>query len=464
MAAVSAAAFCFNAPAPARADYQTAGISSVIDSASPRDIGIYLQNIGYFNVGDTLGGTTSTFQAPFGGQYEYIGYGCSPNSGGYSCTDYIRDSLGNPMIFTRIGVDCSTYGSCMFTFEGQDLATPTYVTHFTISTAGNYSLIATCDASGGGNCYGRSGNFTGSNSATALALYSYSSVGNTVTTLPYTFNVIIQSNLTSPGTPAPPSSITINFPLSGGTTPDFSNWVISTEALPGQGSITINYGISSSTLNYSDTLSSYSPFINTNPIAITKTNSLFFPPLSIPVEWFAQATYVSGTTTIQSAIVPFFINPNDSNPTSTATDTILASPFNGQGSGNGFTVAATSTDCVIVPSFWSDPASNNIALIENAICGGFTYLFLPSISQQTDLGNNFKSLGDQIKNKPPFGYFESAYQAFNNFQNNGTSSLINTSTSSQFSTIFTPLDEAISALLWILFGFWVVRTFRHLDT
>jgi hypothetical protein len=69
-----------------------------------------------------------------------------------------------------------------------------------------------------------------------------------------------------------------------------------------------------------------------------------------------------------------------------------------------------------------------------------------------------------VKNKPPFGYFTGAYGAITDFQNNGTSSVVDASTSAVFSPVFSPIDDGITILLWLGFALGVVRIFRNLDT
>lgn len=264
--------------------------------------------------------------------------------------------------------------------------------------------------------------------------------------------------------PAPSSSVSLEFPNQSSTIPDFTNWVVMPSNLISSGVMTVNYGQNSSSLQFSDSVF-YSPYVNIPPAVIHKSQSLWFPPLLNPATWYAQATFNDGSSTISSPLTTFYVNPNLSNPTSTTTSTILAAPFFGFGDNNDFTIAPTSTDCVLVPSFWSDPTGNNIAQIENGICGAFIYLFIPSKSQQVDMGNRFNAIGEQIKYKPPFGYFYGVYSGLQSFQNNGTSTPLGTaSTTTAFSVIFLPIDAGLSIMLWVIFAFWVVRTIRHLNT
>jgi hypothetical protein len=269
----------------------------------------------------------------------------------------------------------------------------------------------------------------------------------------------VNSLLTGGGAGAPTPSITLYAPTS--TVPDFQNWVVSEINAPTSSSyLSVQYGLSSSSFTYNDT-ASFSPFVSSNPTAVTKRNALWFPPLTVPATWYAEAYLLDYNSAViaTSSLETFSIDPN-APPPAASTSSILA-VFGSVSSGETSSTIVTTVNCQITSSsFFADPVGN----IQNGICNALTFLFVPNSAQQIDMSNRFNSLGTQVKNKPPFGYFTSAETALTSFQNNGTSTLISTSTAAAFGGIFGLLDDGIAVILWFGFALWIIRTFRNLNT
>jgi len=114
------------------------------------------------------------------------------------------------------------------------------------------------------------------------------------------------------------SQIELYFPsvsVASSSLPDFSKWrVLRTNIFDGY--IVINYALSTSTLGtvnaYQDTLQ-VAPGV-TLPSAfldVPKTRPLWFPPLTVPVTWYAQPSWTSydGLESAEGVIVEFSINP-----------------------------------------------------------------------------------------------------------------------------------------------------------
>lgn len=256
-------------------------------------------------------------------------------------------------------------------------------------------------------------------------------------------------------------TVSLSEAQNGVISPDFANWVISYTGLPASSSyLEVRYGQNSSTLTYSEKIS-FSPFINLSPIAIVKTQPLWFPPLTIPATWYAMVSVLdySNNVLVSSPLSSFYIDPGHSAPPVTTTS--IMAVYNSLSGGETSSTIATTVNCQYTSSsFIADPVGN----IQNGICNALSFLFLPNSPEQKDISNRFTSLGTQVKTKPPFGYFTSGYGALSNFQDNGTSTLMTASTSAAFGVIFTPIDDGITVLLWFGFVFWVIRTFRNLNT
>jgi hypothetical protein len=260
----------------------------------------------------------------------------------------------------------------------------------------------------------------------------------------------------------PPASVYLYAPTS--TVPDFENWVISETNAPSSSYyLAVDYGLSSSSFTYTD-IASFSPFVSTNPTPLTKTQSLWFPPLSIPAIWYAQAYLLdySHNVLASSPIETFEIDPNAPMCTVCSIEATLAI-FHSLGGGETSSTIPTTANCdTTSSSFLGDPVGN----IQSGICNALSFLFIPNSAEKADIGNRFSSLGNQIKNKPPFGYFTSAIDAFSSssFSDSATSSVVSTSTAAAFAGIFVLLDNGIAILLWLGFALWLIRTIRKLDT
>jgi hypothetical protein len=258
----------------------------------------------------------------------------------------------------------------------------------------------------------------------------------------------------------PPTTITLDFPVNSSTTiPDFTNWVIET-SYARAGNLSIHYGLVGSGFPYVDSIS-YSPFVNTNPLAIYKTQALWFPPLSVPANWQSYAELDMATSSVSSSIASFYIDPNAPNPTSTATTTRLAAPFSSLGGGGTSSTIPITTNCQYTSSsFLGDPVGN----IQQGICQALTFLFVPNDAQQQDISSRFGTIKNVISTKPPIGYFTAIQTDFNGLALGSSSvQLMDSSTSAALSPVFGTIDTGLAYMLWLLFGFWIFHRVRNFD-
>lgn len=83
------------------------------------------------------------------------------------------------------------------------------------------------------------------------------------------------------------------------------------------------------------------------------------------------------------------------------------------------------------------------------------YAFVPSQDSFTNLIN----LKNQVITKAPFGYFALVKDAMNTLSASATPSFTLATSSAIVQNIFNPLKTGISAVLWIAWGVWLIKTF-----
>jgi hypothetical protein len=101
---------------------------------------------------------------------------------------------------------------------------------------------------------------------------------------------------------------------------------------------------------------------------------------------------------------------------------------------------------------------DDLGTIAGALCRVITYLFFPS---QASL-NQFSQLKDIVANKPPFGYFTSIKNSLNSLNSTSTPAFVLTSEIENID-IFGTLKTGLTWILWIFFGFWVIKRIARLD-
>lgn len=105
---------------------------------------------------------------------------------------------------------------------------------------------------------------------------------------------------------------------------------------------------------------------------------------------------------------------------------------------------------------WTLTCDNQSGAFASSLCYIGGYLFVPN----EDIFNNFGDIYNQIKNKPPIGYFYAITDAFNGL---GTSTApYSLASVSAFSGFFSPIRTALAWILWLIFGFWVLNRLRHI--
>lgn len=207
-------------------------------------------------------------------------------------------------------------------------------------------------------------------------------------------------------------------------------------------STTINYGVQ---IRYSSTstISSTSDgtlgglVFNATDGANTATNYLF---LSSETTYYARA----------------FLQNSDTNAVMASSSVITFSTgiSAGGASGSWGTVTSTATS-----SEWVITCDPDEPLFTRSLCHLALVLFIPKTSDM----EQFNSLYNDIKDKPPIGYFGLVTDAINSISTSTTSTFALADLSSMESTFLSPLKAGVSFLLWLIFTFWLFHRFRHFE-
>ena len=138
-----------------------------------------------------------------------------------------------------------------------------------------------------------------------------------------------------------------------------------------------------------------------NPIVLTKSQPLWFPPLNVTTTWEAAPFLRRGSTTYTGSIVDFVVDA-DATSTTVSTSTLIGLIGLLVGGGEtSSTLATPTTNCQYTSSsFFGDPVGN----IQQGICQALVFLFIPNSAQQTNLTITVSTTFNPIRTKIPFGY------------------------------------------------------------
>jgi len=214
---------------------------------------------------------------------------------------------------------------------------------------------------------------------------------------------------------------------------DFNSWLLNYSAPSGDTTFVVHYGTSSTALSASSSIGlSLANGTYGQNILVPKTDAL-----SVGSYYWAQANVVqSGSNIATSTMINFQVAGN-----STIDSFAQFTPT---------APTSTSTDLTVT----CDPNSSYFA---NSFCKLFQYLFVPDPA----VWDNFKTLQNDLSNKPPFGYVSSVSSALGGLVSSSTPSTTGFNVLSGVSTLFTDLKTMLSWALWLIFGFWVFNKFRH---
>jgi hypothetical protein len=219
--------------------------------------------------------------------------------------------------------------------------------------------------------------------------------------------------------------------------------------------------------------------------------SLITPFYSPPYSWSATA-YLYATTTvaanlgvdnpgaaIASSTVNFSINPG----TPTATDTYpgVVQPYPSSTAGCG-------TSTPLFETTGSPPyfqINDPIPVIQVGVCKAMGSLFQMTPAQSTDINDRLVAIQNSVALKPPFAFFNelgntigyfavgtTTYSSYNPV--NGTIGgelviptttfvLMDASSTAGFSPLFTPIDDGLAVLIYVISLTWLLKRIRYVE-
>lgn len=309
--------------------------------------------------------------------------------------------------------------------------------------------------------YSVSNNFTSSNGGV---------LGNASSGLPW---VCLTTDSTYSNCNAPPAPI-ISFylPTNGGTTPDFSQWLINASNLSTSTlyRFDIIYNLSGGLTTYDDFNLTYSSY--SSAIAPVNKSQTLTSAYASTTAWYAQAYLYSTSSTsyflpTSSAIASTPLIFFTINPYATSTANTYGTLSGGETSSTILASTGCAFNTTSTPNFWNIPFSGiAIGDFEQAMCQVGQFLSIPNSSEQADITNRFNTLQNIVATKPPIGYFTLVKDDFSGITTSTASStvvLMNASTTAAFSPLFDPLDVGLAFCVWLLGCGWLFLRMRHLE-
>jgi hypothetical protein len=110
------------------------------------------------------------------------------------------------------------------------------------------------------------------------------------------------------------------------------------------------------------------------------------------------------------------------------------------------------------------PATASTTDPDFGIIGNYFYdLYTWLLKPQQSSFNQFNGLSGIIQTKAPFAYFYLVKTSLSGFNGSSTPAFTLATIGSVNTNIFTPIRTGLTWILWIIFGFWVIRNIRDLN-
>jgi len=231
----------------------------------------------------------------------------------------------------------------------------------------------------------------------------------------------------------PQNEIQITFPENSTTTPDFGAWRINYNLIETGDYYwaKIRYGTSSTTLD----------LIDTEPIFTGSRTNTIINKLNLLQE---------GRTYYAKAEI------GSQNHGTLATSDLISFNISGGYVSNFYYYTPLPTSTSTELTITCDPESS---FFEYSLCKLAIWLFLPDSA----VLNKFSTLADEIKNKPPIGYYYAIKDVLSGFNSTSTPAFQLASVGPLTENIFNPLKTGISFILWLIFAFWIFNRIRHFE-
>lgn len=253
-----------------------------------------------------------------------------------------------------------------------------------------------------------------------------------------------------------------NYPTSATTTTDFATWYVgystnSSSTLLGK---VVQYATSTANLASCNTYYGYSNgcYADSEPI-IARTTVLNEPLMKLnnlfPSVWYSRAL-ITDTIFTSTSSPPYL--PIASTIVLASTSPISFYVIQGDKISNYPEFTPVNPDNVSSTDWGLN--CDNQGFVAGSFCNMLNYVFTPT--QESFI--RLTSIGDLVAIKAPLGYFTQIKNAL-------TSGFTTSSEAIDFSaieplaesgSIFYYLKNSLSFLIWVLFGFWVFKKFRHI--
>lgn len=230
---------------------------------------------------------------------------------------------------------------------------------------------------------------------------------------------------------------------------DFEQWLLDVDADPASVStstkVCVNYGYQGSSTPFSQDCS-----FNFNPLTLGYPNTVQFPketPLAMgnyfAIGYFDDAnssvTYATTTEWDFSVVYSTTTKPSTTFPNGG----IPASSANSANANGNNT--------------YGNPNCNQGNIIVSGICSVAVYLLMPKNSDLTQ----FNGLFNNIKNKPPFGYFTAAQLAISGLATSTPAIML--AGISLLGVFFSPIRIGFTLLIYFLAGLFIFNRLRHFN-
>jgi hypothetical protein len=230
---------------------------------------------------------------------------------------------------------------------------------------------------------------------------------------------------------------------------DFEQWLLDVDADPASVStstkVCVNYGYQGSSTPFSQDCS-----FNFNPRTLGYPNTVQFPketPLSMgnyfAIGYFDDAnsatTYATTTEWDFSVVYSTSTKPSTTFPNG-GTPASSANSANANGNNT-----------------YGNPNCNQGNIIVSGICSVAVYLLMPKNSDLTQ----FNGLFNNIKNKPPFGYFTAAQLAISGLATSTPAIML--AGISLLGVFFSPIRIGFTLLIYFLAGLFIFNRLRHFN-
>lgn len=235
----------------------------------------------------------------------------------------------------------------------------------------------------------------------------------------------------------PTASISVVYPVNGSTYQnDFYSWAVNLTPVSSVGyNVWLDYGTTTS-FGTSD-VGSFVFFNNTTATTTIKKSEILLPNTAYYVRARLQEA-LTGTNVATSSTINFQMGSN-----------VVYGQF-----------AFSSYDSIATTTY---STSTRMVILTCDSGDYFCNIMAWFLNPKTDFTYVMSDISDLIKKKPPIGYFTLINSLLTNTIAATSTAAYSLADLSGLTTIWTPLNVILTAMLWLLFGFWVIKKISSLN-